>query len=153
MVIHDWAKTPIYHILVHGMDVRKALFKYCNKFTMYRIAGDLQERREFEDRTELRARRQYLANRQRNPFLARDSDSSGMEKNDSKEQLAKLIELREMKREDRVAEVIKNCYTETEVEYLIGNLRKNKTKRTIDDLSRIYLNAKHTFHILMCQLG
>ena len=41
MVINDWAKTPIYHILVHGMDVRKALFKYCNKFTMYRIAGDL----------------------------------------------------------------------------------------------------------------
>ena len=120
---------------------------------MYRIAGDLQERREFEDRMELRARRQYLASRQRNPFLARDSDSSGMEKDDSKEQLAKLIELREMKREDRVGEVIKNCYTETEVEYLIGNLRKNKTKRTIDDLSRIYLNAKHTFHVLMCQLG
>ena len=43
--------------------------------------------------------------------------------------------------------------TETEVEYLIGTLRKNKTKRTIDDLSLIYLNAKHTFHVIMCELG
>lgn len=43
--------------------------------------------------------------------------------------------------------------TETEVEYLIGNLRKNKTKRSIDDLSKIFVNAKHTFHVLMCQLG
>jgi len=58
-----------------------------------------------------------------------------------------------MTREARIDEVLKHCLTETEVEYLIGNLRKNKTKRSIDDLSKIYLNAKHTFHILMCQLG
>ena len=69
------------------------------------------------------------------------------------DKLAKLKELREMGREERISEVIANNLTETEVEYLIGNLRKNKTKRTIDDLSKIYLKAKHTFHILMSQLG
>ena len=31
--------------------------------------------REFEERTELRARRKYVQERQKNPFLARDSDS------------------------------------------------------------------------------
>ena len=46
--------------------------------------------------------------------------------------------------------MLENLYSETEVEYLIGNLRKNKTQRTIDDLSHIYVKAKHTFHILMC---
>lgn len=58
-----------------------------------------------------------------------------------------------MPREERIAEILTYLLTETEVEYLIGNLRKNKTHRTIDDLSKIYVNAKHTFHVLMCQLG
>lgn len=58
MVIHDWAKTPIYHILTRGMDVTKALLKYCNKTSMNKLAGDLRERREFEERTEIRKRRQ-----------------------------------------------------------------------------------------------
>ena len=58
-----------------------------------------------------------------------------------------------MSREDRVVEVVGKILTETEVEYQIGNLRKNKTKRSIDDLSKVYLDAKHTFHVLMCQLG
>ena len=58
-----------------------------------------------------------------------------------------------MTREQRIDEVISHCLTETEVEYLIGHLRKNKTKRGIDDLSKIYIDAKHTFHVLMCQLG
>lgn len=58
-----------------------------------------------------------------------------------------------MKREERIADVLAQCLTETEVEYQIGNLRKNKTKRSIDDLSKIYIKAKHTFHVLMCQLG
>ena len=49
--------------------------------------------------------------------------------------------------------MIKNALSQTEVEYLIGNLRKNKSKRSIDDLSKIFLSAKHTFHLLMCQLG
>jgi hypothetical protein len=63
MVIIDWAKTPIYHILTRGIDVRMAIFKYCNKLTLFRVAGNLKERREFEERTEMRARRQYVANR------------------------------------------------------------------------------------------
>ena len=153
MVIHDWAKTPIYHILTREMDVLKALMRYCNKTTLNRLAGDLRELREFEERTELRARRQHVQNRQKNPFLARDSDSDSNDDAKSVDKIAKLKELREMGREERISEVIANNLTETEVEYLIGNLRKNKTKRTIDDLSKIYLQAKHTFHILMCQLG
>jgi len=63
MVIFDWFKTPIYHILVRGMDVRKALFKYCNKLTLFRISGNMKERNEFEERTEMRARRLYVSNR------------------------------------------------------------------------------------------
>jgi len=57
MVIHDWIKTPIYHILTRKIDVAKSLFKYCNKATLNKLAGDLRERREFEERTEIRQRR------------------------------------------------------------------------------------------------
>ena len=138
MVIHDWAKTPIYHMLTRDVEQLKALMKYCNKTTLNRLARDLKEKREFEERTELRARRQYVANRQKNPFLARDSDSDSDE-DKSQEKIAKLKELREMGREECIRNVIAYNLTETEVEYLIGHLRKNKTKRTIDDLSKIYI--------------
>ena len=60
MVIHDWAKTPIYQILTREWDVLKAIKKYCNKTTLNRLAGNLREMREFEERTELRARRKYV---------------------------------------------------------------------------------------------
>ena len=155
MVIHDWSKTPIYHILTRGTDVAKAIFKFCNKTTLNKLAGDLRERREFEERTELRQRRQYAIERQRNPFLARDSDDSsdGMLRDNDAERVERMKELREMSREDRIIEVIGKVLSETEVEWQIGNLRKNKTKRTIDDLSKLYIDAKHTFHVLMCQLG
>ena len=63
MVIHDWTKTPIHHILTRSMDVARAIIKYCNKTTLNRLAGDLRERREFEERTEIRQRRQYAADR------------------------------------------------------------------------------------------
>lgn len=58
-----------------------------------------------------------------------------------------------MSREQRIVEIIGHMLSETEVEWQIGNLRKNKTRNTIDDLSKIYIDAKHTFHVLMCQLG
>ena len=45
MVIEDWAKTPIYHILTRDMPVRRALFKYCNQLTMMRLAHNLTERK------------------------------------------------------------------------------------------------------------
>lgn len=76
-----------------------------------------------------------------------------MEHENSAEKLKKIQELREMSREERIAEVLSHTLKETEVEYLIGNLRKNKTRRSIDDLSKIFIDAKHTFHVLMCQLG
>jgi len=63
MVIFDWFKTPVYHILVRGMDVRKALFKYCNKLSMIRISKNMKERKEFEEKTEMRARKKHLATR------------------------------------------------------------------------------------------
>ena len=84
--------------------------------------------------------------------MAKDSDSEDGEPT-PEEALAKLQALRALTREERVAQVLAAVLTETEVEYLIGTLRKNKTKRTIDDLSLIYLNAKHTFHVIMCELG
>ena len=49
--------------------------------------------------------------------------------------------------------MVRRALTETEVEYLVGTLRKNKAQRSIDDLSKMYVDAKHTFHVLMCQLG
>lgn len=58
-----------------------------------------------------------------------------------------------MTREERVSEVLAKVLTETEVAYLIATLRKNKTMRSVDDLSRMYIDAKHTFHVLMCKLG
>jgi len=57
MVIFDWANTPIFHILTRKMDVLRALSKYCNKTTLNKLAGDLRERNEFEERTLMRARR------------------------------------------------------------------------------------------------
>ena len=87
--------------------------------------------------------------------MARDSDteSEGLFHDNSQERLAKLTELKAMSREARIVEVVGHVLTETEVEWQIGNLRKNKTKRTIDDLSKLFIDAKHTFHVLMCQLG
>ena len=87
--------------------------------------------------------------------MARDSDteSEGLFHDNSQERLAKLQELKAMSREERIVEVVSHVLTETEVEWQIGNLRKNKTKRTIDDLSKLFIDAKHTFHVLMCQLG
>ena len=58
MVIHDWGKSPIYSILQRGTEELKAITKYCNKATLNRLAGDLRERKEYEERTELRARRE-----------------------------------------------------------------------------------------------
>ena len=87
--------------------------------------------------------------------MARDSDteSEGLFHDNSQERLAKLTELKAMSREARIVEVVSHVLTETEVEWQIGTLRKNKTKRSIDDLSKLFIDAKHTFHVLMCQLG
>jgi len=64
-----------------------------------------------------------------------------------------MIALKRMSREERITEVVSHVLTETEVEYQVGTMRRNKTKRSIDDLSKMYVNAKHTFHVLMMQLG
>ena len=152
MVIHDWQKTPVYHILMRSMPLDKAIIRYCNKTSLNRLAADLRERKEFEERAEIRAKREYQRNRVRNPFLIEDSDSSGPE-DTTQARIDEMIALRKMTREERIAEVVKTTLSETEVEYLVGTLRRNKTKRTIDDLSKMYVDAKHTFHVLMMQLG
>ena len=54
MVIHDWANTPIFHILTRKVPVLRAIAKYCNKTTLNKLAGDLRERNEFEERNEMR---------------------------------------------------------------------------------------------------
>ena len=41
---------------------------------------------------------------------------------------------------------------EAELDYLIPLLKKDDL-RNIDEISKIYMNAKHTFHLLMCRLG
>ena len=150
MVISDWSKTPVYHIHMRKMKVDKAIIKFCNKISLNRLAADLRERNEFEERAELRARREWERNRQPNPYG--DSDDSEPE-DTTNERLKKMIALKKMTREDRITEVVRLALNQTEVEYLVGTLRKNKTKRSIDDLSKMYVDAKHTFHVLMMQLG
>lgn len=81
MVIQDWAKSPIFAILQRGKDELKAILMYCNKATLNRLAGDLRERKEYEERTELKNRRERTANKQKNPFFAADSDSSQEDEN------------------------------------------------------------------------
>mmetsp|Transcript_20323 Transcript_20323/g.27478 ORF Transcript_20323/g.27478 Transcript_20323/m.27478 type:complete len:162 (-) Transcript_20323:759-1244(-) len=152
MIIHDWSKTPIYNILMRNIGTAKAIIRYCNKTSLNRLAADLRERKEFEERAEIRAKREYQRNRVRNPFLVQDSDSSGPE-DTTQERIKEMLALRKMTREERIVEVVKSMLTETEVEYLVGTLRRNKTKRSIDDLSKMYVDAKHTFHVLMMQLG
>lgn len=83
----------------------------------------------------------------------KDSDSSEYDEGNTIEKFEEYKGLKQMSKEERIAEVLTHVLTETEVEYLIGNIRKNKTKRSIDDLSKIYIDAKHTFHVLMCKLG
>ena len=58
MVIQDWGKSPIFSIIQRGTDDLKAILKYCNKATLNRLAGDLRERKEYEERTVIRARRE-----------------------------------------------------------------------------------------------
>ena len=45
MIIKDWYKTPIYHILMRKMKADRAIIKYCNKTSLNRLAADLRERR------------------------------------------------------------------------------------------------------------
>lgn len=63
MVILDWTKTPIFHILTRDVNTLKAICKYTNKETINRLAGDLRERKEFEERTNIRQRRAYNRNK------------------------------------------------------------------------------------------
>ena len=58
-----------------------------------------------------------------------------------------------MTNEDKVEEILKHVLTETQVEFFLSQLKKDKTKHTLDDLSQIYIDVKHTFHYLMCKLG
>lgn len=88
----------------------------------------------------------------RNPFSEVDSDSSGPE-DTTMERARMMNNLRKMNREARITEVVGHVLTDVEVEYHAGTLRRNKQKRSIDDLSKLYIDAKHTFHVLMMQLG
>ena len=51
-----------------------------------------------------------------------------------------------------ITEISKHTIEEAEIDYLIRLLKREETK-DLDEISLIYMNAKHTFHILMCRLG
>ena len=51
-----------------------------------------------------------------------------------------------------ITELSKHTIEEPEIDYLIRLLKREETKN-FDEISSIYMNAKHTFHILMCRLG
>ena len=55
--------------------------------------------------------------------------------------------------EEKIDGVLKEILPEAQIEYLLSQLKKDRTKYTLDDLSRIFIDAKHTFHVLMCKLG
>jgi len=102
MVIHDWADTPISHIFMDDINTAKALTKYCNKTTLSRLGADLEERKEFEDRTMMRAKRQYLLSKACFPNPIPDSDSSGPEDKTDQEKINEIRRLHCMKVEERV---------------------------------------------------
>ena len=58
-----------------------------------------------------------------------------------------------MSNDEKLDELLVNVISESQVEYLLSQLKNDKTKHTLDDLSKTYIDAKHTFHVLMCKLG
>ena len=64
----------------------------------------------------------------------------------------KEVPIEDMTQEEIIDEVAKYTIEEAEIDYLISLLKKDDVKGT-DDISRIYMSAKHTFHLLMCRLG
>ena len=68
------------------------------------------------------------------------------------EEEKKETPIEDMTQEEIISEVAKYTITEAELDYLIPLLKKEDL-RNVDEISRIYMNAKHTFHLLMCRLG
>lgn len=58
-----------------------------------------------------------------------------------------------MSNEEKIDGVLAYVLPESQIEYLLSQLKKDRTKITTDDLSKIYIDLKHTFHVLMCKLG
>ena len=52
MIIKDWSKTPLYHMVMNGMSAEDAIIKYCNKTSQNRLAKDLGELDEYKERIE-----------------------------------------------------------------------------------------------------
>lgn len=77
MVIHDWQKTPIYHILMRDMPIDRAIIRFCNKASLDRLANELRERIDIQEKAEARAKEAYDATLWHNPADVADSDSSG----------------------------------------------------------------------------
>ena len=55
--------------------------------------------------------------------------------------------------QEKVELVIQKTLPEVQIEYLISQLSKNKSRHTLEELSQMYLDVKHTFHVLMCRMG
>ena len=52
MIIKDWSKTPLYHMVMNGMSAVDAIIKYCNITSQNRLAKDLGELDEYKERIE-----------------------------------------------------------------------------------------------------
>ena len=75
MVIDDWKKTPAFYVDNNGFPQTEAFMKALNKVTIKRLARNLKERWQFEDRLEIRKERLNKKNNKFKQWLAReDSD-------------------------------------------------------------------------------
>ena len=63
-----------------------------------------------------------------------------------------MRKIQDYSNEEIITELSKHTIEEPEIDYLIRLLKREETK-DVDEISRIFMNAKHTFHILMCRLG
>lgn len=89
------------------------------------LAGDLSERIELEAQADELNRKEYETTKWHNPANVYDSDCSEPEPNSAKELSNKKQEVRKMKRNQRIADVVNSVLSNTEIEYLVGQLRRN----------------------------
>ena len=126
-----------------------------NQFTLRRLTQNLEERRHYERRMLQKAKKERLKQKKRPP---RGFDSDSDDYDDIKElearerKISELPPIEEMTHEEIIDEVATYTITEPEIDYIVSLMKKEDIKN-VDEISHVYMRAKHTFHLLMCRLG
>ena len=158
MVIDDWAQTPAYDMMVKGWSQNRAFLTELNQFTLKRFAQNLEERRhfdwkmrqkEFEKSKDMRS---TITKPKPKGYFSDSSDEEILLRKQEKEQVMAQTPIEDLAHDEVITELSKHTIEEPEIDYLIRLLKREETKN-FDEISSIYMNAKHTFHTLMCRLG